>query len=188
MEPRSVIFAPIMGTRREGGAATTVTNGRRFWYDGRIPNAPVEFKKGARMTGEEQWRALVAAARGAAPFAYCPYSGFRVGAAVLGDDGRVFAGCNVENASYGLAICAERNAVFHAVAAGARRIVAMAIYTPTDRPTAPCGACRQVIHECGPETVIRAVCDGEAVQEWNVRELLPHAFGPENLADGEGAE
>jgi len=77
------------------------------------------------------WQALLAAAKAASAHAYCPYSHFAVGAAVRAADGRVFSGCNVENASYGLAICAERNAIFHAVAAGARDIVAFAIYTPT---------------------------------------------------------
>ena len=88
---------------------------------------------------------LVQAARAARAHAYAPYSGYAVGAAVLTDDGRVFAGCNVENASYGLSVCAERVAVFCAIAAGTRRLVAAAVCTP-DGGT-PCGACRQVLLE-----------------------------------------
>src|SRR5271169_5350356 len=91
---------------------------------------------------------LIAAARQAASHAYCPYSRFHVGAAILTGRGGIFAGCNVENASYGLTICAERNAIFQAVARqGATKIRAVLVYTPTKKPTAPCGACRQVINE-----------------------------------------
>src|SRR5207248_10493372 len=106
------------------------------------------------------WHALMAAAKAASAQAYCPYSGFAVGAAVRAADGRVFSGCNVENASYGLAICAERNAIFHAVAAGARDIIAIAIYTPTRSYTTPCGACRQVLSELGSNAELLCACDG----------------------------
>ena len=78
-------------------------------------------------------------AAAASKSAYCPYSGFPVGAAVVTPEGRIFTGCNVENASYGLTICAERNAVFQAIARGSKEIVAVAIYTPTATPTCPCG-------------------------------------------------
>src|SRR5260221_5656245 len=88
-------------------------------------------------------------ARDAARHAYAPYSNFPVGAAVLADDGNVHVGANVENASYGLAMCAERTAIFQAVARGARRIRAVAVYTSTQTVTTPCGACRQVIAEFG---------------------------------------
>ena len=100
----------------------------------------------------------------AAAHAYCPYSHFRVGAAVLTDRGEIFAGCNVENASYGLTICAERNAVFQAVAQadGPLVIRAVVVYTPTAEPTAPCGACRQVINEFGPDAEVLSICDGPA--------------------------
>src|ERR1700676_4636884 len=93
--------------------------------------------------------ALIAAARQAAGQAYCPYSRFRVGAAVLTGRGEIFSGCNVENASNGLTICAERNAIFQAVAKAAGPLVirAIVVFTPTLEPTAPCGACRQVINE-----------------------------------------
>jgi len=113
--------------------------------------------------------------------AYCPYSKFRVGAVVLTDDGRMFEGCNVENASYGLTICAERNAVFQMVAQDKRSIVAVCIYTPTPEPAAPCGACRQVINEFGPNAMIISVCDGPDVLQKKLSELLPEAFGPANL-------
>jgi cytidine deaminase len=126
---------------------------------------------------------LIAAARSAAARAYCPYSRFAVGAAVLTGRGEIFSGCNVENASYGLTICAERNAVFQAVAQspGPVAVRAILVYTATDEPTAPCGACRQVINEFGPEADVLAVCDGPAVIEKRLSELLPQAFGPRNL-------
>jgi cytidine deaminase len=126
---------------------------------------------------------LIGVARNAAARAYCPYSGFRVGAAVLTDRGEIFGGCNVENASYGLTICAERNAIFQAVAqtAGAVAIRAVAVYTPTASPTAPCGACRQVIHEFGANALILSACDGADVIYSRTDELLPGAFGPSNL-------
>lgn len=104
-----------------------------------------------------------------------------MGAAVLCADGSVFAGCNVENASYGLTICAERNAVFQAVAQGQSRIVAVAIYTPTPNPTAPCGACRQVLNEFGPSATVLCLCDGPDRIETTLDQLLPGAFGPQNL-------
>lgn len=125
-------------------------------------------------------------AKAASALAYCPYSAFRVGAAVLTDDGEVFVGCNVENASYGLTICAERNAIFRAVASVERnaplRIVAVAVYTPTPSPTAPCGACRQVINEFGPDAEVYSFCEGPEILRRTLAELLPDAFGPENLA------
>jgi cytidine deaminase len=126
---------------------------------------------------------LAEAARRAATRAYCPYSRFRVGAAVLAADGRIFAGCNVENSSYGLTICAERNTVFHAVAQsdGPLVIRAVVIYTPTPEPTTLCGACRQVINEFGPEAEIRSICDGPRELRFRLSELLPAAFGPGNL-------
>jgi cytidine deaminase len=127
---------------------------------------------------------LIAAAREAAGQAYCPYSRFCVGAAVLTDRGEIFAGCNVENASYGLTICAERNAIFQAVARSKAPLTirAVAVFTPTAEPTAPCGACRQVINEFGPDAHVLSICDGEGVIESRLSELLPRAFGPANLS------
>jgi cytidine deaminase len=134
-----------------------------------------------RGPGSDWIDALLDAARGASPRAYAPYSGFHVGAAVLADDGRIFASANIENASYGLTSCAERNAVFAAVHAGVRAIVAVAIHTPTGAPVSPCGACRQVIFEFGPEATVASCCDGTAVALWAIDELLPGAFGPKSL-------
>src|SRR5262245_46017901 len=102
---------------------------------------------------------MITQARTASEKAYCPYSKFRVGAAVLAESGEIFAGCNVENASYGLTICAERNAIFQMVARAHRRVRAVVVYTPTTKPSAPCGACRQIINEFGPEALIISVCD-----------------------------
>ncbi len=129
-----------------------------------------------------RFAALVAAARRASRRAYCPYSGFRVGAAVLGRSGAIAAGCNVENASYGLTICAERSAVAQLVASrGERDIRAVVIYTPTATPTAPCGGCRQVLNEFGPNMRVVCVCDGPERIDSSLNALLPSAFGPRNL-------
>ena len=125
---------------------------------------------------------LRTAAREAARKAYCPYSHFPVGAAVLTSDGKNYSGCNVENASYGLTICAERNAIFHAVANGTKQIAAVMVYTPTLNPSAPCGACRQVINEFGPDAEVRSICDGPGEWLFRLGELLPAAFGPGNLS------
>jgi cytidine deaminase len=127
-------------------------------------------------------RRLEQTARAAAARAYAPYSRFTVGAAVLTGSGRIFAGCNVENASYGLCHCAERSAIFTAVGAGEQVVRAVAVYTPTTAPTAPCGACRQVLNEFGPEALVISFCDGPERLESSVSALLPNAFGPKNLA------
>ncbi|MHB8847035.1 MAG: cytidine deaminase [Burkholderiales bacterium] len=124
---------------------------------------------------------LVAEAKRASNHAYAPYSRFIVGAAVLDGNGDIFSGCNVENASYGLSMCAERNAIYQMVASAKRRISTIVIYTPTAEPTAPCGACRQVINEFGADVVVISVCDGSTVLKWMLQELLPSAFGPANL-------
>jgi cytidine deaminase len=126
-------------------------------------------------------RRLEAAARKAAKRAYAPYSKFRVGAAVQGGSGRIYAGCNVENASYGLCNCAERTAVFSAVTAGETRITAVAVYTPTPTVTLPCGACRQVLHEFGPEAAVLGICASDDRVATSVAALLPKAFGPNDL-------
>ena len=122
-------------------------------------------------------------AREASQYAYAPYSGFPVGAAILASNGEMYAGANVENASFGLTICAERNAIFQAVAQGMRRIEVVVVYTPTPAAAAPCGACRQVIHEFGSDALI--VCctdDATAERRYTLAELLPGAFGPDHLA------
>ena len=121
------------------------------------------------------------AARLAAGKAYAPYSKFRVGAAVLTKSGRIFSGCNVENASYGLCTCAERTAIATAVAGGASAVTAVAVYTPTTTPTTPCGACRQIINEFGPEALIISVCDSHERIEATLSALLPASFGPGDL-------
>jgi len=128
-------------------------------------------------------RRLLDAARQAAARAYCPYSNFPVGAAVLSGGGNIFAGCNVENASYGLTICAERSAVFQLVASGESPLLvrAVLIYTPTPTPSAPCGACRQVLNEFGPTCEVVSLCDGPDESRLALNQLLPAAFGPGNL-------
>ena len=129
----------------------------------------------ATVTGEH-WRQLADAARVASERAYCRYSNFRVGAAVLTSDGTIARGCNVENVSFGLTICAERNAIFSAIAAGARAIVALSLYTPTPRPVTPCGACRQVLAEFGRDALVRCACDGPDVMTFTLEALLPQRF------------
>ena len=124
---------------------------------------------------------LRVAAMEAAKRAYCPYSRFPVGAAVLTADGRIFSGCNVENASYGLTICAERNAIFQAVAGGSKEILAVMIYTSTPYPTTPCGACRQVINEFGPKAEIYSSSNRKRELHLSMTALLKHAFGPQDL-------
>lgn len=126
-------------------------------------------------------RRLEKAARAAAKASYSPYSEFPVGAAILCGSGKIFTGCNVENASYGLCNCAERTAIFSAAATGERVVTAVAVYTPTAIPSSPCGACRQVINEFGPDALVISVCDGDDRIETTMSALLPAAFGPKNL-------
>jgi cytidine deaminase len=133
------------------------------------------------VTDPERLDALVAAARDARERAYTPYSGFRVGAALLADDGRTFTGANVENASYGLSMCAERTAVFHAAAEGVRRFEAVAVVASNDEPTWPCGACRQVLNEFGPAMAVVSEGLGGDREQRSLSELLPLAFGPADL-------
>jgi cytidine deaminase len=123
---------------------------------------------------------LVAEARTVKERAYAPYSGFHVGAAVLAG-GEVFLGVNVENASYPVSVCAERNAVAAAVTAGQTSIDAVAVVADAEDPTPPCGGCRQVLNEFGPRMLV--VCEGTrgARSTWLLPEILPDAFGPANL-------
>ncbi len=124
-------------------------------------------------------QALLRAARDVAGNAHAPYSGFHVGAAVLTEGGTVYRGCNVENASYGLTICAERAAIFSAVAgkgAANVRIRAIAVQTASGVPASPCGACRQVIYEFNPDALVLFQSD-DGLESMTARELLPHGFG-----------
>ncbi|MCC7013332.1 MAG: cytidine deaminase [Planctomycetes bacterium] len=124
---------------------------------------------------------LLRVAHAAVQLAYAPYSKVRVGAALVGADGQVYTGCNVENASYGLTICAERSAVCRAVAAGERKFKSIAI--ATDRPQAlmPCGACRQVLAEFGLELTVIAQGQQSGIVQVTLAELLPRAFSPGDL-------
>lgn len=124
---------------------------------------------------------VMKAARDASKSAYAPYSDFRVGAAILTEDGEIHAGCNVENASYGLAICAERNAAAAMVLANPedREVRLVAIFSPDAAPCFPCGACRQVLREFGCKEVV--VEDASGLRRYPFEEILPHAFGPEDL-------
>ncbi|MDR2479308.1 MAG: cytidine deaminase [Treponema sp.] len=128
------------------------------------------------MASKEQMETLFAEARKAADFAYAPYSHFRVGAALLASDGTIFSGCNVENRSYGLGICAERNAVLQGVAKGCRSFTALAISTPdSEQPVGPCGACRQVLSEfMQPEALVLFGGSGEEQVNTTIGDLLPY--------------
>jgi cytidine deaminase len=128
------------------------------------------------------WEVLLEAAREVRERAYAPYSRFLVGAALLGADGRLYPGCNVENASYGLTLCAERNALFGAVARGQRAFVALALVTDASPAAMPCGACRQVLRELAPDLpIVAANLAGQRV-ETTLAALLPLSFGPESLS------
>ncbi|MEO8449087.1 MAG: cytidine deaminase [Gemmatimonadota bacterium] len=124
---------------------------------------------------------LVEAAREAQRHAYAPYSKYAVGAALEADDGRIFTGSNVENASYGLTNCAERTALFTATSVGVRRFRRVLIVSNSEPPAPPCGACRQVLAEFGLDLVVRSV-GPRTERQWTLRELLPDAFTPELLA------
>jgi cytidine deaminase len=125
--------------------------------------------------------AVMDAARDASRNAYAPYSNFRVGAAILTEGGEIQAGCNVENASYGLAICAERNAAATMAFANPedREIRLVAVFSPDAAPCFPCGACRQVLREFGCKEVV--VEEASGLRRYPFEEILPHSFGPEDL-------
>ena len=124
---------------------------------------------------------LVRRAREVQQNAYCPYSNFRVGVALEAADGRVFVGTNVESASYGLTICAERMAIGAAVAGGARRFNRIVVATDVDPPASPCGACRQLLAEFGLDLEVIAV-GPKTERRWVLRDLLPDAFVKAALA------
>jgi len=132
--------------------------------------------------GDEPQRALLQAARAARLKAYAPYSNFLVGAAVLDEQGRVHAGCNVENAAYPQGVCAEAAALSAMVLAGGRRATALLVAGEGPTLVTPCGGCRQKLREfAAPDTPV-LVADGVGVQRWfTLDELLPHSFGPEYL-------
>ena len=131
---------------------------------------------------EDEICTLLAAASAAREAAYVPYSHFPVGAALLAPDGQVFVGCNVENASFGLTICAERNAVAGAVAHGMRQFLAVAVVTGNG--VTPCGACRQVLAEFNPDMTVIVADTAGRQRIYTLSELLPAAFGPDQLPPG----
>ena len=125
---------------------------------------------------------LLSQAKQAFTNAYAPYSQFHVGAAALTSSGEVVKGCNVENASYGLTICAERNCISHAVVNGQTEFSELVVYTEQEELTPPCGACRQVIVEFFPQdALVHAINHLNQCRTWTVEELLPNAFTPKHL-------
>ena len=132
--------------------------------------------QGDRVTTMLRERALGAMSR-----AYAPYSRFRVGAALLGADGSITEGCNVENAAYPAGICAERGALAAAVARGIRSFDSITIATEAEEPTPPCGICRQVLEEFAPHLLVVSVTADGREARWTLDELLPRAFSPKSL-------
>ncbi len=131
---------------------------------------------------DESRRKLIEAAQAARQRAYCPYSHYAVGAALLSAQGAIFTGCNVENTSYGGTICAERTAVVKAVSEGVQQFTAVAVVT--ENGVSPCGLCRQVLYEFGPAMlVIMANAKGQIVHECSLNDLLPLGFGPQQLGE-----
>ncbi|ADE71553.1 MULTISPECIES: cytidine deaminase [Priestia] len=125
---------------------------------------------------------LIDEAKKAREMAYVPYSKFKVGAALLTKDGKVYRGCNIENAAYSMCNCAERTALFKAYSEGDKEYAALAVVADTDRPVSPCGACRQVISElCPKEMKVILTNLKNDIQELTVEELLPGAFSSEDL-------
>lgn len=130
------------------------------------------------------WLKLTTFAKNSADKAYAPYSNFHVGAAAITEQGTVVQGCNVENASYGLTVCAERNCIAQAIIKGEQQFTAMVIYTEQEKLTPPCGACRQVIAEFfQPTAQIMAANHLGEQKQWTVAQLLPDAFTPRDLLD-----
>jgi cytidine deaminase len=173
---RSLRFAPVGMTEFffaiDFLLGTLDANSGRFSEGRRIKNRPMP-----TTLAPEQQEQMLSAARAAFKNAHAPYSNFRVGSAILTERGTLYSGCNVENASYGLTICAERNAIFAAVFAegSGMRIKAVAVATERDGPCAPCGACRQVIFEFGPDAVV--LFRGQSgTEQMAITQLLPEGF------------
>lgn len=124
---------------------------------------------------------LIEAAKEARKRAYAPYSGFLVGAALMGENNEIYTGANIENASFGLSICAERVAVFKAVSSGIMHFKALAVVTNSEEPSSPCGACRQVLAEFAPHMPVYLANTNGIIVETSVSELLPRAFTPDKL-------
>lgn len=143
------------------------------------------------MLTEEQKRQLIREAMSAREYSYSPYSGYRVGAALLAGDGRIFRGCNIENAAYTPTNCAERTAVFKAVSDGCRAFSAIAVVggkeeKPSGDYAYPCGVCRQVLREFTEPSQFLVICarSEEDYKEWTLDEMLPQSFGPAQLEKG----
>ncbi|MEO0077204.1 MAG: cytidine deaminase [candidate division WOR-3 bacterium] len=119
---------------------------------------------------------LINAAKQASKFAYAPYSKFKVGAAILTKANKIYTGANIENASYGLTICAERVALFKAISEGEKQFKAIAIYTNTKKFTMPCGACRQVLSEFSPKIELILINGAGKIKKTNLAKLLPYPF------------
>jgi len=135
-----------------------------------------------RQQTELDWSFLIDQAKESFAKAYAPYSHFHVGAAAQTNSGNVVCGCNVENASYGLTVCAERNCIAQAIISGEKEFTAMVIYTEQEKLTPPCGACRQVLVEFfEPTALIMAANHLGDQKKWTVNELLPDAFTPKDL-------
>jgi cytidine deaminase len=127
---------------------------------------------------------LIEEAKAAREKAYVPYSKFKVGAALLTADGKVYHGCNIENAAYSMTNCAERTALFKAYSEGDKEFVSLAVIADTDRPVSPCGACRQVIAELCPKDMVVILTNLKGdIKEMTVEELLPGAFSAEDMND-----
>jgi len=140
-----------------------------------------EFVSESRASNAGEFESLIAAAKSARENAHAAYSNFRVGAGIRATSGRIFGGCNVENATYGLTVCAERVAIFKAISEGERGFDAIAVVTDTDALTPPCGACRQIIWEfCGDVPVILANLKGK-VEILKMKDLFPKPFDSSSL-------
>jgi len=126
---------------------------------------------------QRTFESLIEEAKKVSANAYAPYSNFKVGACALFESGNIYIGCNVENGSYGLSLCAERNALSTAIAAGeTSKLVAIAIFSPNQFNCTPCGACRQWIYELSNNAKVITICENESLKIFNIKELLPETF------------